>query len=52
MRLTRQILTIVAAVLGVALLVYGASGGLWPISLQLVAGILLLVYAVFRWRTL
>jgi len=52
MRTTRQIFTIVAAVLGVALVVYGASGGLWPLSLQLIAGLLLLVYAVFRWRTL
>ncbi len=52
MRTTRQIFTIVAAVLGVALVVYGASGGLWPLSLQLIAGILLLVYAAFRWRTL
>lgn len=52
MRTTRQIFTIVAAVLGVALVVYGASGGLWPLSMQLIAGVLLLVYAVLRWRTL
>ncbi len=52
MRTTRQIFTIVAAVLGVALVVYGASGGLWPLSMQLIAGLLLLAYAVLRWRTL
>ena len=49
MRTTRQISAIVAAGLGVALVVYGASGGLWPLSLQLIAGVLLLVYAALRW---
>ena len=33
-------------------MVKGAWGGLWPISLQLIVGILLLVYAILRWRTL
>jgi len=48
----QQILALVAGVMGVALVVYGAWGGLWPLSLQLIAGVLLLVYAVFRWRML
>jgi hypothetical protein len=52
MRATRQILAIAAGVMGVALVIYGAWGGLWPLSLQLIAGVLLLVYAAFRWRSL
>jgi hypothetical protein len=49
---TRKIIAIVTAVLGVLLIVDGAWGGIWPLSIQLIAGILLLVMAVFRWRTL
>jgi len=52
MRRTKQISTAVIGALGLALVVYGVSGGLWPLSVQLVAGVLLLVYAVFRWRVL
>jgi hypothetical protein len=52
MRRTRQILTGAIGALGVALVLYGASGGLWPLSVQLIAGLLLIVYAWFRWRTL
>ncbi len=46
----RQIITIVMAILGVALIVRGVVGGVWPISLQLIAGILLLAFAALRWR--
>jgi hypothetical protein len=52
MRRTRQILTGVLGALGLALVLYGVSGGLWPLSVQLVTGLLLLVYAVVRWRVL
>ena len=37
-------------VLGVLLIVRGAWGGVWPLSIQLIAGVGLLVYAVLRWR--
>ena len=52
MRTAQQILAIMAGAVGVALVIYGAWGGLWPLSLQLIAGVLLVVYAVFRWRSL
>jgi hypothetical protein len=32
--------------------VKGLAGGLWPISLQLLAGVALLVFGILRWRTL
>jgi hypothetical protein len=50
MHRTRQIITAVMAVLGVLLIARGVWGGVWPISLQLIAGVLLLGYAVLRWR--
>jgi len=37
-------------VIGALLIVRGVWGGVWPISIQLVAGVVLLVYAVLRWR--
>ena len=49
---TRQIIAIITGVLGVALVVRGAWGGVWPPSIQLIAGILLLVFAGLRWWTL
>ena len=49
MRRAHQILAIVFGVVGAALVVRGAVGGLWPGSLQLLAGILLLFLAVLRW---
>lgn len=52
MRRTRQVLTGALGALGIALVVYGLAGGVWPLSMQLVAGALLLVYAVVRWRAL
>jgi len=39
-------------VLGVTLVVKGAMDGVWPVSMQLMAGALLVVFAVLRWRTL
>ncbi len=49
---TRQIITIIMGVLGVLLIVRGVWGGVWPLSLQLIAGILLVVFAGLRWWTL
>ncbi len=49
---TRKIIAIVTGALGVFLVGRGAWGGVWPLSLQLIAGVLLLVMAVLRWRTL
>ncbi|HEX5640941.1 MAG TPA: hypothetical protein VFZ86_01240 [Thermoleophilia bacterium] len=49
---TRQIILVVTAVLGVLLIVRGAWGGVWPLSIQLIAGVLLLVYAGLRWWTM
>ena len=46
---TRQIIVIITGLLGVLLIVRGAWGGVWPPSVQLVAGILLLVFAGLRW---
>jgi hypothetical protein len=37
-------------VVGAALIARGVIGGIWPVSVQLLAGILLLVLAVLRWR--
>jgi len=49
---TRKIIAIVTGVIGALLIVRGLWGGAWPPSLQLVAGILLIVMAVLRWRSL
>jgi hypothetical protein len=49
---TRQIILVVTALLGVLLIVRGAWGGVWPLSIQLIAGVLLLVFAGLRWWTL
>jgi hypothetical protein len=49
---TRKIIAIVTGALGVLLIARGAWGGVWPLSLQLIAGVLLVVMAVLRWRTL
>ncbi len=37
----RKVITIIMAVLGVLLIVRGAWGGVWPVSIQLIAGVLL-----------
>lgn len=49
---TRQIILVITALLGVLLIVRGAWGGVWPLSIQLIAGVLLLVFAGLRWWTL
>jgi hypothetical protein len=52
MNRTRQIIVVITAVLGVLLVVKGVWGGVWPLSIQLIAGVLLLVFAGLRWWTL
>lgn len=52
MRRTRQTIAIVTGLLGVLLIVRGVAGGVWPLSLQLIAGVALVVVAVLRWRML
>lgn len=52
MRRANQTLAVVAAVLGVLLVARGLSGGVWPLAVQTVAGVLLLVFAGARWRLL
>jgi len=47
---TRKIITLIMGAVGVALIARGFIGGLWPLSVQLVAGVLLLTLAVLRWR--
>jgi hypothetical protein len=37
---------------GVALIVRGAWGGLWPLSVQLLFGLVLVAYAAVNWRLL
>jgi hypothetical protein len=49
MRTSKLIISVVMGVLGVALIVRGAWGGVWPPSIQLMAGILLLAFAGLRW---
>ena len=49
MRRAHQILAVVFAVIAVALIVRGAAGGVWPVSVQFLAGVVLLVGAVIRW---
>jgi drug/metabolite transporter (DMT)-like permease len=49
MRRAHEILAVVFGVVGAALIVRGVVGGLWPVSVQLLAGILLLFLAVLRW---
>ncbi len=52
MRTSKQIIAVVMGVVGVLLVVRGVWGGVWPISVQLIAGILLIAYAGLRWWTL
>jgi drug/metabolite transporter (DMT)-like permease len=49
---TKQIISILMGVLGVLLIVRGVWGGVWPLSLQFMAGVLLIVFAGLRWWTL
>jgi hypothetical protein len=50
MHKTRQVFSLVFVVLGAALLVRGLWGGAWPLSLQAIAGALLVVLGVLRLR--
>ncbi len=49
MKRAHQILAVVFAVVAAALLVRGAMGGLWPVSVQFLAGVVLLGGAILRW---
>jgi hypothetical protein len=49
MKRAHRILAGVFAAVAAALLVRGAAGGLWPVSVQFLAGVVLLVGAVLRW---
>jgi drug/metabolite transporter (DMT)-like permease len=49
MKRAHQILAVVFGVIGAALIVRGVIGGIWPISVQLLAGILLVIVAAARW---
>ena len=46
----RKVITVIMGVIGVLLIVRGAWGGVWPLSIQLIAGVLLVALAVLRWR--
>ena len=46
----RRVITVAMLVLGVLLIVRGAWGGVWPVSIQLIAGVLLTLFAVLRWK--
>ena len=50
MHRTRQIFSVVFIVLGAALLARGLWGGVWPLSLQTILGLLLLAMGVLRLR--
>jgi drug/metabolite transporter (DMT)-like permease len=50
MRTTRKVIALVMGVIGVALIVRGLIGGVWPLSIQLIAGVFLVLIAVLRWR--
>ncbi len=48
MRNLSLVITMVIGLLGLALIVRGAWGGVWPLSVQLIAGVLLVFYAAVR----
>ncbi len=47
-----RIVVILIALMGVALIVRGVWGGLMPISVQLIAGVVLVLFAGVRWKML
>jgi hypothetical protein len=49
---SKHIFTVIFALIGAALLARGVAEGVWPLTIQLVGGVLLLGYAVARWRIL
>jgi hypothetical protein len=51
-RRTQQIVALALGLMGVALVAVGLRHGPWPLSVQLVAGVLLIAYACLRWRLL
>ena len=46
----RRIITIIMGVIGVLLIVRGVWGGVYPVSIQMIAGVFLLILAALRWR--
>jgi len=53
MRKTRVIIAAATGLIGVALLIRGVTmGGLWPLSAQPLIGVLFIIVAWVRWRTL
>jgi hypothetical protein len=44
----KRVAVAVVGLMGLALVVRGAWGGVWPLSVQLILGILLLAYAILR----
>ena len=50
MKHTRTIMAVIFALIGVGLVVRGVAGGVWPVSAQLIAGVLLIAYAIVRFR--
>jgi hypothetical protein len=50
MRRTKQIFSAVFVVLGALLVAKGVLNGVWPVSLQLIAGVALIVFGILRWR--
>ncbi len=46
----RRIITVVTGGVGVLLIARGVWGGVWPLSIQLIAGIFLVILAALRWR--
>jgi drug/metabolite transporter (DMT)-like permease len=46
----RKIIALAMGALGVLLVVYGLSGGLWPVAVQTIAGVLLVLFAWFQWK--
>jgi hypothetical protein len=51
MRATRRVLAVALALLGTALVVVGVRGGVWPLSIQFLAGLALIAFAYLRWRS-
>jgi hypothetical protein len=50
MRRSHQIIALILGVIGAALILRGLWGGVWPLSVQLIAGVFLEILAVLRWR--
>ena len=50
MHRTRQIFSVAFVALGALLLIRGVWGGVWPLSIQTIAGALLLLLGVLRLR--